>query len=451
MFGSDSINEGVFTLFNAGALMQAFEYEGYRPEVLASKESAYIGTSLNVISPIVDIVGPDAVAFLESICVNSFKNFPVGRIRHGVMVNEKGQILGDGVILHVSEGVYRTYWLAPTISFRLSQTELDVQGIDQSHNEFFIQIAGPKSLEILEQATKSDLHDIRFAHMKESSVEGVDVRILRLGMAGTLAYEVHGDMTEIDKVYNAIIAAGEPFGAKKLGNQGYCMNHTEAGFPNINIHYPLPWFEDAEFAKWFEDKPYIGWENRVRELVGSLGDELELRFKTPYDVGWGHLVKFNHDFIGREALEKIAETNDRVVVTLEWNADDVADIYASQFRGRDVVPYDNINDRPVDVNFNPRRGWTYHSDWILNAAGEKIGTSVGRENSVYHQRMISLGFLHAKDAVEGSELTVLWGRPGTPQKNVRVRVAPSPYFNIGTDLIGNDVFDTETIPHPQFV
>lgn len=445
MFADEVINEGAYTLFNGGGRFTAFEFEGYKKEIIASKETAYIGTSLNGSSPIVDIVGPDALAFLRSVCVNSFNNFEVGRIRHGIICDENGYILGDGVIAHIEEGVYRTYWLAPAIDFRLTQTDLDVQGIDRTGTEFFFQVAGPRSLEILEAASRSDLHDIRFARHRESSIAGVPVRVLRLGMAGTLAYEVHGDMADAETVYRALLAAGEPFGIQKLGNQAYCMNHTEAGFPNIYLHYPMPWFEDPEFAAYFAARPGLGFENWNRQLVGSVGPELEVRFKTPFDLGWGNLVDFGHEFIGRAALERIAAEQRDVLVTLEWNADDLGEIYASQFRGRDVEPYDSIDERPVDVFFNPRIGWWYHADWVL-AGGERIGTSIGRLNSVYYQRMISLAVIDKDHAAEGTELTVVWGRPGTPQKEVRVRVAPAPYV----DLANNSTFDVEQIPHPVF-
>ena len=52
---------------------------------------------------------------------------------------------------------------------------------------------------------------------------------------------------------------------------------------------------------------------------------------TPWDLGYGHILKFDHDFIGREALEKMAEGPRRSKVTLVWNRDDVLRVFASQF------------------------------------------------------------------------------------------------------------------------
>ena len=442
MFEPNPINEGAFTFFLAGFLYAPYEYTGYKDEVLASKSSAYLTSSLNE-SPIYDVKGPDATKFLSSICVNNFANAKVGGIRHGIICNEKGQIMTDGVIMKIADDTYRTYWLLPVIDYLLQKSGMDVEGVNLTGQEFFFQIAGPKSLEILEKAADSDLHDIRFAHHRMAKIAGVDVRILRLGMAGTLAYEVHGDMSEANKVFGHIWEAGQEFGIKKLGRVAYVMNHTEAGFPNINMHYPLPWYEDADFAAYLNERPGAGFFNFNRKLIGSVGDDVESRFKTPYDVGWGKLVKFNHDFIGKEALLEISKNPKTTIVTLEWNPDDIADIFASQFKGKDVTPYESISERPVDVYFNLSlsNGFIYHADKVM-ADGKQIGTSTGRLNSVYYQRMISLGFIEKEYAVLGKELTLIWGTPGTPQKEVRVTVARFPYI----DLENNKAVDVESIP-----
>lgn len=439
----EAINEGVFTLFNGGGALSPFEYTGYKDEILASKDTAYVGTSLND-SPIFDVKGPDAAKFLNSICINDYSNLKEGGIRHAVICNEKGQIMADGVVMKIGEETYRTYWLMPVIDYLVTKTDMNVEGVNMTGKEFFIQIAGPKSLEIIENAAKSDLHDIKFARHRVTKIAGTDVRVLRLGMAGTLAYELHGDMEKCDEVYQCIWDIAKTYGAKKLGRMAYCMNHTEAGIPNINMHYPLPWYEDPGLAEYLKDKPMAGFFNVNRRLIGSVGNDLEVRFMTPYDVGWGFLVKFNHDFIGRKALEEISKDPKRTMATLEWNPEDLGEIFASQFKGRDVEPYESMDGRPMDMYYNCGFSFVYHADKVMD--GEKqIGISTGRLHSVYYQRMISLGFIEKEYAVEGKELTVIWGTPGTPQKAIRVKVARTPYMN----LDNNKEIDVESIPRYQ--
>ncbi|MBC3900904.1 aminomethyl transferase family protein [Acetobacterium malicum] len=439
----DSINRDAFTLFNQGGNLIPYEYSGYKNEILASKSTAWFGTTLNS-SPIYDVKGPDAAKFLSSICINSFFKMKPGSIRHAVLCNERGFILTDGVVMMIAENHFRTYWLNPVVGYYVSVTDMDVEGVDLSGKEFFFQLAGPKSLEILEQAAQSDLHDIAFTKHRMAKIAGVDVRILRLGMAGTLGYEIHGDAANTEAVYDCIWEVAQTFDAKKLGQVAYTMNHTEAGFPNINMHYPLPWFETPGLQEYLTERPMEGFFNLSRILVGSVGDDLESRFVTPYDVGWEYLIKFDHDFIGKAALEEIAKNPKRTMVTLEWNPDDLGEIFASQFRGQEVEPFESMDDRPMDMYYNSGFSMYYHADKVL-AEGKEVGISSGRLNSYYYQRMISLAFIKPEYAVEGKELKVVWGTPGKPQKEIRVTVARSPYMN----LENNKEIDVNEIPRYQ--
>lgn len=436
--------EGAFSRINVGPLELAFEYTGCRDEQLASKTGANLCPSL-LTSPVYDVKGPDAVKLLNSVCVNDFSQMQeTGRIRHAIICNDKGQILTDGVVMKTAEDTFRTYWLESVLAYYVEEARkkgMDVQGADVSFQEYFLQIDGVRSLEILEKASESDLHDIEFARQRMTKIAGKDVRILRLGMSGTLAYEIHGPMEDANEVYSKIWEAGQEFGIKKMGFVAYVMQHTEGGFPNINLHYPMPWFEsDPGLAEYLTAHPELAYFNANRVLAGSMGDDLENRFVTPYDVGWGFLVNFNHDFMGKEALLAISQNPRKTVVTLEWNADDVGAVYASQFKGQDVPASEPIDYLPLDVDFNSFR-WTYRNDKVL-ADGVQIGHTGLRTNSYYYQRMLSLAFIDKDYSQEGREVTVIWGTPGTPQKEIRATIARFPYNTV----LRNESANLATIP-----
>ena len=88
------------------------------------------------------------------------------------------------------------------------------------------------------------------------------------------------------------------------------------------------------------------------------------------------------------------------------------------------------------------RAKDYHADLVLAADGAEIGFSAGRIESVTYQRMISLGFIAREHAALGTEVTVIWGNPGTRQKPIRARVARFPY------LTGerNEAIDVSALP-----
>lgn len=431
-----SINEDASLMFGVKALpFAAYEYTGWRDETMSWKSTAYLGTAL-MNSPIYDVKGPEVAQFFSKICINRFDNFKVGKIRHAVLCNEKGQIMTDGVLMNIGENHYRSYWLNPCLEFLVEKYKgtFDIEGEKITGKEFFFQIAGPLSKEILEEASESDLSDLKFANHKMIKICGKDIRILRLGMTGNLAYEIHGDIQYMEEVYSFIWNIGKKKGMRKLGQLSYVMNHTEGGFPNINMHYPLPWYESEElgydgFSKFLEERPFEAFYNSNRELVGSVGNNLETRFVTPFDVGWEKLVNFDHDFIGRESSEKISSNPKRTVVTLVWNEEDIMEIYGSQFKGREVEPYDYIEDRPVDIYFTAGEKFVYHADKVL-VNGEWVGNSVGRQVSQYYRRMVSLAFIDKEYSEVGTELTVLWGNQGSPQKEVRAKVARFPYLDL---------------------
>lgn len=83
-----------------------------------------------------------------------------------------------------------------------------------------------------------------------------------------------------------------------------------------------------EYRQWLSATAY--------EAVGSIGgsyvsNKIEDYYLTPYELGYGPFIKFDHDFIGRETLEKIADRPHRKKVTLAWNPDDVTKVFRSYF------------------------------------------------------------------------------------------------------------------------
>ena len=124
---------------------------------------------------------------------------------------------------------------------------------------------------MLESATGDDLHDLKFIHHRMSSINGMEVRILRLGMAGSLAYELHGRTEDAIPVYQAILKAGESFGIRRLGHRAYMMNHTENGFPQAYYHFPYPWRDNPDFV---EHLTKIGGATGLNfNLAGSMGQD----------------------------------------------------------------------------------------------------------------------------------------------------------------------------------
>ncbi len=411
-----------------------YEYTGWRDEQMSWKTTCYLHGTLNP-TPTYRIKGPEALKFLIDTHVNSFTNFPVGTGKHSIMCNEEGLMMMDGVLLRLGEDDFITYWMAPYIAYALQKGNYRATGEDLTGKVFLFQVGGPRSLEVLERATGECLHDIKFIHHRMSTIAGKNVRILRLGMAGTLAYEVHGSLEDAYPVYKAIWAAGEPLDMRKLGWHTYMMNHTEDGFPQAYYHFPYPWGEDKGFVEFLSTvSGTIGIQAR---FTGSMGTDIRLRYRNPVELGLARMIKFDHDFVGRKALEKEVANPRRAMVTLVWNKEDLIDIYASQFeQGESYANLDEPNHFPVKHGVHG-----YHADQVLKN-GKLVGISSGRAYSYYFRDMISLCSIDVEQSALGTEVIVLWGDPGTRQKEIRAVVSRFPYLNENR----NEKVDVSTIP-----
>ena len=401
-----------------------YEYTGWRDEQLSWKKTAYIHGLLPSI--LFRFSGPDTKKFLSKYSVNTFEKFPIGSAKHGITCNEEGLITSDGLVLRIGEDSYDVYWMFSYFMAQQNDSEkYNMVPEDLTAKMFLFQVGGPRSLRILEAATGDDLHDIEFMRFRDTSINGKKFRIGRWGMAGSLAYELHGSVEDAPEIYDAIYQAGKPFGIRRHGWHTYMMNHTEDGFPQFNYHsdIAMPFFLNAG------------------KIEGSGRDETS--YRNPYELTWGFCVKFDHDFVGRKALEKIAANPLRTTVTLEWNAEDVADVYRSQFE--DGEPYQEFRYINDHMAFGDDGKIVHFQDKVIDADGKYIGLSRGRSHSYYYKRMISLGTIDLAYAKEGTEVIVLWGHPGTRQKKIRAKVARFPYYNENR----NQTFDVNTVPRPK--
>ena len=120
--------------------------------------------------------------------------------------------------------------------------------------------------------------------------------------------------------------AGRDFGLEPCGSRAYGSNTLKSGW----IPSPLPAvYTGEELRSYREWLPANGYE-ATNALAGSyVSDNIEDYYVNPFQLGYGSFVKFDHDFIGAGALKKIDAAAQRKKVTLAWNADDVARIFAS--------------------------------------------------------------------------------------------------------------------------
>lgn len=416
-----------------------WEYAGWKRESMSWKEGCYLHAGLNP-NFRNRVTGSGALQLFKDACINDFTKFSVGASKHAVMCNERGNTMGEGMLLRLGEEEFENMGHGPYVDYLLQSGRYDVKSENLDDKSFLFQIAGPRSLDVVEALVGESLGDLRFIWHRQAKVpqEGllardIKVRIYRLGVARTLAYEVHGAIEDAEVVYEAIMKAGEPFGIERLGIQAYGLNHTEGGFAQAFIHYLHAWTEDGAFMRFLGDQ----YGQIMSVLPGSAGPDVTKRYANPVELGLGHMIKFDHDFTGRDAIERAMADPKRRIVTLEWNEDDVLDVYASQFRKDGDAEFMDFAGNPVWQGYLSR---TFCDDVLVGDA--LVGMSSGRMFSYFYRKMMSLCLLNVEHADIGREVEVLWGEPGSRQKRIRARVARFPYM----DLPFNNDIDTSRGP-----
>jgi glycine cleavage system aminomethyltransferase T len=179
--------------------------------------------------------------------------------------------------------------------------------------------------------------------------------------------------------------------------------------------------------------------------AGSLGgsfdaSEIADYYLSPYDLGYGRTVSFDHEFVGRAALERFAGQQNRTKVTLVWSAEDVTRIFGSWLASGEPATY---------FDMLKARDALYQMDKVTGE-GEMVGVSLECSYLANEQAFVSLASIDNAHCTPGSKVTVVWGeRPNSSkpqvephvQTEVRARVAPAPYVQFAREAYRSAVAD----------
>ena len=193
----------------------------------------------------IDVTGPDAAAFLDRMYTNRMSTLRVGSIRYGLMCGVDGMAFDDGVVMRLEDDrffVTTTTGGAAKVLEHFEewlQTEWpDLRTYCTSVTEQWATIAmnGPRARDVLAAlGTDVDLSTDAFPFMsfREGTVAGLPTRIARVSFSGELAYELNVAGWHGRAMWEAVMAAGEPFGITPYGTEAMHVLRAEKGFPII--------------------------------------------------------------------------------------------------------------------------------------------------------------------------------------------------------------------------
>jgi vanillate/3-O-methylgallate O-demethylase len=384
------------------------------------------------------IEGADVIRLLSDLGINTFANFKVDKAKQFVACNHDGFVIGDGILFFLDENSVRLVgrpsahnWVqyhAETGDYDVTVRRDERTAVNPTGGRelYRFQVQGPTALDVLKKANGGSLPEVKFFNMGELTIGGHKVRALHHGMSGVPGMELWGPWAEREDVRGAIIEAGQDFGLRQVGSRVYATNTLESGW----IPCPLPAvFTGDEMKAYREWLPANGYE-----ATGSLGgsyysDDITDYYLTPHDLGYWPFVKFDHDFVGREALEAMGDEPSRRKVTLAWNGEDVARAIGTLFEKGDAVKY---------IDFPLSNYATWPNDKVLRD-GEMIGVSTFSGYSYNERSYLSLAVVDA-DVELGTEVTLVWGeedggssKPVVErhvQAEIRAIVSPCPYAEV---------------------
>jgi vanillate/3-O-methylgallate O-demethylase len=413
------------------------EFSNWMDEQVAWRETAALFDQTHHMTDLY-VEGPDVIKLFSDLGVNTFANFQVGKAKQFVACNHDGYVIGDAILFFLDENRFSLVGRPSAHNWVQHHAETGDYDVSVERDErtaanptgrrkiYRFQVQGPTALDVLAKATGAALPEIKFFNLGELEIAGHKVRALHHGMSGVAGLELFGPWDEMEDVRGAIIEAGNDYGLRQVGSRVYATNTLESGW----IPCPLPAiFTGDELKAYREWLPADGYEG-----TGSLGgsyyaDDISDYYTTPHDLGYWPFVKFDHDFIGREALEAMAGEPERRKVTLAWNGDDVASAMRTLFEKGEAAKYINL---PLS-NYA-----TWPHDKLLHE-GEIVGVSTFSGYSYNERSMLSLGYVEA-DVPVGAELVMVWGEEGGGstkpvverhrQAEIRVVVSPCPYSEV---------------------
>ncbi|MBV9808205.1 MAG: glycine cleavage system aminomethyltransferase GcvT [Solirubrobacterales bacterium] len=279
-------------------LPHCFNNEGAIAEYWACREKAAVMD----LSPLRkwEVLGPDAEALMQRTVTRDIRKLSVGQVVYTALCNETGGMIDDATVFRLGDNNFRFVggdeydgiWL-----HELAQRErfhaFVKPSTDQLHN---LAVQGPHSREVLKsivwtprtQPSLEELKWFRFLIGRIGDYDGIPIIVSRTGYTGELGYEVWCHPSDGPAVWDAIWAAGEPYGIKPLGLEALDILRIESGLI------------------------FAGYE---------FDDQVD-----PFEAGIGFTVALagEENFIGRDALIERREHPQRQLVGLELGTNEIA-------------------------------------------------------------------------------------------------------------------------------
>ena len=222
---------------------------------------------------LVEVKGPDALPFLEKLCVAAIHKAPLGGSKYTTMLNEQGLIIDDTIVTHLADDLY---WVSGLYVqdqlnwFNANKGEFRVECRDITEEWKMYSVQGPDSMELVNAVVDTPVDDLKFFRMQDNTMDGIPVKVARAGYTGEKrGYEIY------------IAADQEAALVAKLEEKGNAMNACHVTKLDV----------------------------MVMTLAAEAGFVLmmDIYKASPFEVGFEKTIDWSKDFIGKEAAAKVPD------------------------------------------------------------------------------------------------------------------------------------------------
>lgn len=239
---------------------------------------------------LVEVEGPDAAKFLDYLYVCPIANLGLGRARYTTMVDEEGRIWDDVVIFRLAED---KFWISTLYVLRLipwmtkHKGDFNVEFKDVTPEWHMFAVQGPKSKDLMEEILDTSAADMKFFEIRDNTINGISVKIARAGFSGEkMGFEIYVGPDSFRVIDKLLREKAKLYGGRE-----------------VREFQVMVWTLPTE-------KGFV-----LMSDIGRL---------TPFEAGMAGGIKWDRDFIGKEALEKLKDQPlERKLMGIILDEDDV--------------------------------------------------------------------------------------------------------------------------------
>ena len=219
------------------------------------------------------VEGAEAGQALSAALISDPASIAVGRAQYSMICAADGGVIDDLIVYRLERQRFLVVANASNVApvraaLRDRIASFDAALFDRTEETALIAVQGPCSADIVGPLVNVDLARLRYYSIANARIAGVDVLVARTGYTGEDGFEVFVPAARAGDIWDALTAAGSPFGLVPVGLGARDTLRLEAGMP-------------------------------------LYGNELD-RTTTPFEAGLGRVVHFDKpgDFVGSEALRE---------------------------------------------------------------------------------------------------------------------------------------------------